>query len=118
MPIRVEFKPLTEADFRRILVEPKYNLIMQSTKLLETEGVTLKFEKSAIEKIASLCWQLNQSKENIGARMIRTVSSKVVEEISFTADELKGSEVIIDDQYVLKQVQPLLQKVDLSKYVL
>lgn len=118
LPIRVELKPLTEFDFRRILMEPKFSLIDQYTRMLKTEGVELIFEESAIHKIASICWNLNQSIENIGARRLRTVLSKVLEDISFSAEDYKDSQVVIDADFVTNKVQSLLQKVDLSRYIL
>jgi ATP-dependent HslUV protease ATP-binding subunit HslU len=118
LPIRVELKPLTEFDFRRILMEPKFSLIDQYTRMLKTEGVELVFEESAIHKIASICWNLNQSIENIGARRLRTVLSKVLEDISFSAEDYKDSQVVIDADFVTNKVQSLLQKVDLSRYIL
>jgi ATP-dependent HslUV protease ATP-binding subunit HslU len=118
LPIRVELKPLTESDFRRILLEPKFSLIDQHTRLLATEGVELIFEESAIHKIASICWELNQSIENIGARRLRTVLSKVLEDISFSAEDYKGTQVRIDSEFVSSKVESLLEKTDLSRYIL
>jgi ATP-dependent HslUV protease ATP-binding subunit HslU len=85
---------------------------------METEGVKLNFTKEGIEKIASICWQLNEQHENIGARRIRTVVSKTIEEVSFAANEYEGKEVTIDDKYVAERVQPLLKKIDLNKYII
>jgi ATP-dependent HslUV protease ATP-binding subunit HslU len=100
------------------LVEPQFNLLFQHSKLLETEGVNLHFTEDGISKIAAICWQMNQQNENIGARRVRTVVSKVLEQISFAANESQGQEVVIDAEFVEAQVKPLVKKIDLLKYIL
>jgi len=119
LPIRVELKPLTRDDFRRILTEPEASLIKQYKALIETEGVTLDFTPDAIDEIASLAEEINTSVENIGARRLHTVLEKLLEEVSFTAsDQPKGSIVAIDRNYVNSRVAPLARNADLSRFIL
>jgi ATP-dependent HslUV protease ATP-binding subunit HslU len=117
-PIRVELKSLTEADFIRILKEPKNALIKQYTALLETEGIRLSFTADALEELARLAAQVNESAENIGARRLHTILEKVVEEISFEGPDLKKKTVKIDGEYVRKQLSGIVQDQDLSRYIL
>ena len=119
LPIRVELKPLTREDFRRILTEPEASLVKQYKALILTEGVTLDFTEDAIEEIASLAEEINTSVENIGARRLHTVLEKLLEEVSFTAsDQPKGATVRIDRDYVSTRVAPLARNSDLSKFIL
>ena len=117
-PIRVELKPLTEADFIRILKEPKNALIKQYVALMETEGVKLNFTDDAIEALASLAAQVNETNENIGARRLHTILEKVLEEISFEGPDLKKKNVKIDGAYVRKALTDIVQDQDLSRYIL
>ncbi len=117
-PIRVELKPLTEADFIRILKEPKNALIKQYVALMETEGVKLNFTTDAIEALASLAARVNESNENIGARRLHTILEKVLEEISFEGPDLKKKNVKIDGAYVRKALTDIVQDQDLSRYIL
>jgi len=119
LPIRVELKPLTRDDFRRILIEPEASLIKQYKALLATEGVALDFAEEAIDEIASLAEQINSSVENIGARRLHTVLERLLEEISFTAsDQSAGTTVTIDRAYVRDHVGALAKNTDLSKFIL
>jgi len=118
LPIRVELKPLTQADFRRILTEPQASLIRQYKALLATEGVTLDFTEDAIDALAELAAQINGSVENIGARRLHTVMERLLEEISFTAPDRSGSTRTIDAAYVNAQVAALAKDTDLSKFIL
>jgi ATP-dependent HslUV protease ATP-binding subunit HslU len=119
LPIRVELKPLTRDDFRRILTEPEASLIKQYTALILTEGVTLDFTEDAVDEIASLAEEINTSVENIGARRLHTVLEKLLEEVSFTAsDQPKGATIKIDRDYVNSRVAPLARNADLSKFIL
>ncbi|MGN0902920.1 MAG: ATP-dependent protease ATPase subunit HslU [Succinivibrio sp.] len=118
LPIRVELKALTADDFERILKEPHNSLTRQYAMLLETEGVGLKFEESAIRKIAEDAYKVNEKTENIGARRLHTLMEKIVEDLSFTADELKGSTVTIDEKYVNEHLGDLVENEDLSRYIL
>jgi len=117
-PIRVELKSLTEADFIRILKEPKNALIKQYVALMETEGVKLNFTPDAIEALAHLAAQVNETNENIGARRLHTILEKVLEEISFEGPDLKKKNVKIDGDYVRKALTDIVQDQDLSRYIL
>jgi len=119
LPIRVELKPLTREDLRRILTEPEASLIIQYKALLATEGVKLDFAEDAIDEIASLAEEINSNVENIGARRLHTVMERLLEEISFTASDQKpGAAVTIDRDYVKSRVGVLAKNADLSKFIL
>ncbi len=119
LPIRVELKPLTREDFRRILTEPEASLVKQYKALLLTEGVTLDFTEDSIDEIASLAEDINGTVENIGARRLHTVMEKLLEEISFTAsDQHPGTTIQIDRAYVHDRVAHLAKNADLSKFIL
>ena len=117
-PIRVELASLTEADFVRILTEPKNALIKQYTALLETEGVKLTFTEEAIAALARFAAQVNEQTENIGARRLHTILEKMLDEISFEAPELKKKTIKIDGAYVHKQLAEIVKDQDLSRYIL
>jgi ATP-dependent HslUV protease ATP-binding subunit HslU len=117
-PIRVELKSLSEADFIRILKEPKSALVKQYTALLDTEGIKLSFTDDAIIEIAKIAAQVNQSSENIGARRLHTIMEKLLEEISFEGPDLKKKTVRIDAAYVQKQLSEIVKDQDLSRYIL
>ncbi|WP_397413841.1 ATP-dependent protease ATPase subunit HslU [Phenylobacterium sp.] len=118
LPIRVELKPLTRSDLRRILTEPEANLIRQHQALLATENVTLSFTEDAIDALADAAVAVNGSVENIGARRLQTVLEKVMEEISFTAADRSGQSVTIDAAYVTERIGELSRNADLSKFIL
>jgi len=118
LPIRVELKPLTRDDFRRILTEPEANLIVQHQALLATENVHVTFTDDAIDALADAAVQVNGAVENIGARRLQTVLEKVVEEISFTAPDRSGESLTIDGAYVRARVGELARNADLSRYIL
>jgi ATP-dependent HslUV protease ATP-binding subunit HslU len=118
LPIRVELKALTQADFVRILTETEASLITQYEALMGTEDVTLEFESGAIEAIAVLAAEINQNVENIGARRLHTVLEKLLEDISFTATDRAGETIIITPDLVQSQVGDLAKKGDLSKFIL
>jgi ATP-dependent HslUV protease ATP-binding subunit HslU len=117
-PIRVELSSLTEADFIRILTEPKNALIKQYIALLETEGVKLAFSDDAIAGLARFAVMVNEQTENIGARRLHTILERVLDEISFEAPELKKKNVKIDAAYVAKQLAEIAKNQDLSRYIL
>jgi len=117
-PIRVELQTLTEADFVRILTEPKNALIKQYIALLETESVKLIFTDDAVEAIAHFAASVNDQTENIGARRLQTILEKLLEEISFEAPEMKKKNVKIDAAYVQKQLASIVKDQDLSRYIL
>ena len=118
LPIRVELRALTEADFVRILSETRANLVAQYKALLGTEEVTLDITEDAIAEIAHIAAQVNASVENIGARRLQTVMERLLEEISFEAEDLKGQTVLIDAAYVKGRLAGLAGNTDLSKYIL
>lgn len=118
LPIRVELKPLTKEDFRRILTEPEANLITQTTALMKTEGVDLTFDDSAIDALADLAADINANVENIGARRLHTVLERVIDDISFTATDRKGEDITIDGDFVHQEVADLSKNTDLSKFIL
>jgi ATP-dependent HslUV protease ATP-binding subunit HslU len=117
-PIRVELKSLTEADFIRILKEPKNALIKQYQALLDTEGIKLAFTDDAIQEIAAFAGRVNESAENIGARRLHTILEKLLEEISFEGPDLKKKNVKVDAAYVRKQLAEIVKDQDLSRYIL
>jgi len=117
-PIRVELSPLGEEDFVRILTEPENALIKQYKALLQTEGIELVFEESAIQEIAHLAAYVNERGENIGARRLHTIMDKVLEDISFQAPEMKGQKVVIDAEYVNDKLRDIIKDEDLSRYIL
>ena len=117
-PIRVELDSLSRDDFVRILKEPKNALITQYKALLETEGIDLQFEESAVEEIASLASQVNERMENIGARRLHTVMEKLLDEISFDAPDMDTKTVIIDKKYVSEKLKDILEDENLSRYIL
>jgi len=117
-PIRVELDALTSDDFMRILVEPDASLTEQYRALLATEEVAISFEEDGIRRIAETAFQVNESTENIGARRLHTILERLLEEVSFTATENKGSEVKITAEYVDDNIAELAQDEDLSRYIL
>ena len=118
LPIRVELKPLTRDDFRRILTEPEANLIRQHQALLATEGVTLTFSEEAIDALADAAVAVNGAVENIGARRLQTVLEKVLEEISFAAADRTGETLVVDAPYVKARIGDLAGDADLSRFIL
>jgi ATP-dependent HslUV protease ATP-binding subunit HslU len=118
LPIRVELKPLTKEDFRRILVEPEASLIKQYIALMATENVTLSFTDDAIDALADIAAQVNSTVENIGARRLQTVMERVLDEISFDATDKGGEVVKIDAAYVQARIGDLARNADLSKFIL
>jgi ATP-dependent HslUV protease ATP-binding subunit HslU len=117
-PIRVELSSLTEADFIRILTEPKNALVKQYIALLDTEGLKLVFTEDAVASIARFAAKVNEHTENIGARRLHTILEKVLEDISFEAPEMKKKTVKIDAAYVQKQLANIVKDQDLSRYIL
>lgn len=118
MPIRVELKALTEGDFRRILLEPEASLIKQYVALMKTEDVTLDFTDDAVDEIARISANVNETVENIGARRLHTVLEKLLDDISFTATDRGGETFKVDAAYVREQVEDLSKDADLSKFIL
>ena len=118
LPIRVELQALSEADFVQILSDTRASLTTQYSALLATEKVTVDFTEDGIRAIARIAAEVNQSVENIGARRLSTVLEKLLEDISFNAEETPGETVTIDAAYVNAQLADVAKNVDLSKYVL
>jgi len=118
LPIRVELRALTEEDFVRILAETRANLVAQYKALLGTEDVTLDIRDDAVREVARIAAQVNESVENIGARRLQTVMEKLLEEISFEAEEHAGETVAVDAAYVRERLEGLAGNSDLSKYIL
>ena len=118
LPIRVELKPLTRDDFRRILTEPEASLIKQYVALMATEGVNLEFSEDAIDAVADVAVAVNSAVENIGARRLQTVMERVLDDVSFGAPDRAGETVKIDAAYVNKHVGDLAKNADLSRYIL
>jgi ATP-dependent HslUV protease ATP-binding subunit HslU len=118
LPIRVELNALSREDMKRILVEPEASLIKQYIALMKTEEVTLDFAEDAIDALADLATDINSTVENIGARRLQTVMERLLEEVSFTANEQSGKTIRIDAQMVKDKVAPLAKNTDLSKFIL
>jgi ATP-dependent HslUV protease ATP-binding subunit HslU len=117
-PIRVELSSLSEADFVRILTEPKNALIKQYIALLDTEGLKMNFSEDGVASIARFAALVNEQTENIGARRLHTILEKVLEEISFDAPDMKKRAVKIDAAFVQKQLTDVVKDQDLSRYIL
>ncbi len=117
-PIRVELEPLGRDEFVRILTEPKSALVKQYMALMETEGISLTFTESAIDRIADFATQVNERTENIGARRLATVMEKLLDEISFEGPDLENKIVTIDDAYVTKMLADIVKNEDLTRYIL
>jgi ATP-dependent HslUV protease ATP-binding subunit HslU len=117
-PIRVELEPLTQADFVRILTEPRNALITQYTELLRTEGVTLQFQPDSVEAIAALATSVNERAENIGARRLYTILERLLEEVSFQAPDMPGKTVVVDAGYVQSRLADVARDDDMSRYIL
>ncbi|MFT5813216.1 MAG: ATP-dependent HslUV protease ATP-binding subunit HslU [Psychroserpens sp.] len=118
LPIRVELKALTTDDFVRILTEPNASLTEQYIALLATEGVQISFSKDGIQAIANAAWQVNESTENIGARRLHTMMERLIEELSFTANDRSGESILIDADFVANILSDLIKDEDLSRFIL
>jgi ATP-dependent HslUV protease ATP-binding subunit HslU len=118
LPIRVELKALTEEDFVRILKDTRASLTEQYRALLATEGVTIAFADDGIAALARIAAEVNDAVENIGARRLQTVMEKLLEEVSFTAEDRKGEHLTIDAAFVDGQLAGIARNADLSRYVL
>jgi ATP-dependent HslUV protease ATP-binding subunit HslU len=117
-PIRVELTDLKREDFLRILTEPKHALTKQYAELLATEGVTLEFTQDGIAALADIAFEVNRTQQNIGARRLHTILERVVEEVSYEGPDLNNKRVTIDNDYVQGRLREVLQKEDLSKFIL
>ena len=117
-PLHVELKDLSEEDFYRILTEPENAITKQYKALLSTENVEIEFEDEALREISRIAYDVNQTNDNIGARRLHTVMEKLLEELSFSADELSGQKVTITKEYVNDRLKNIVENQDLSKYIL
>jgi ATP-dependent HslUV protease ATP-binding subunit HslU len=117
-PIRVELSALTEADFVRILTEPKNALIRQYQALVQTEGVDLVFDEPSIREIARIAADVNGRMENIGARRLHTVLTTLLDNILFDLPEAGGERIVIDESTVRDRLKRILEDEDLRKYIL
>ena len=117
-PLRVELDSLHKEDFKRILQEPKNSLIRQYTALLGTEGVKIDFTEDAIDRMSFIAEDVNSRSENIGARRLHTIMEKLLDEISFSADEHAGETIKIDSAYVDEKLHDIVSDQDLSRYIL
>ncbi len=117
-PIRVELEPLTRSDLARILREPRASLTRQYAALLATEGVEVIFQDDGVEEIARIAEEVNERTENIGARRLHTVMERLLDEISFDADRIRGARIPIDAAYVRQRLEGVARDEDLSRYIL
>ncbi len=118
LPIRVELSPLGEEDFRRILTEPENALCKQYQALLATEGVDLRFTEDGVAEIARIARIVNERTEDIGARRLHTVMERLLEDVSFNAPSLKGQTVVVDAEFVRRQLGDITEQEDLSRFIL
>jgi ATP-dependent HslUV protease ATP-binding subunit HslU len=117
-PIRVELKPLTVEDFKRILTEPKNSLTRQYEALLGTEGINIRFTEEAVDAIARFAFSVNEQTEDIGARRLHTIMETLLDEYSFAGPDLEEKDVTIDANYVQRQLADIVKNEDLSRYIL
>lgn len=118
LPIRVNLSALTSDDFVRILTEPSASLTAQYKALMQTEEVGVEFTEDGIKRIAEAAWQVNETTENIGARRLYTVMERLMEEVSYSATELSGTNVTVNADYVNKHLGTLVEDEDLSRFIL
>lgn len=118
LPIRVELKSLTKDDFERILTEPNASLTLQYRELMKTEGVEVEFTQDGISKIAESAFRVNEKTENIGARRLHTVLERLMDGISFDANERSGEKIVIDEKYVSEALNDVVENEDLSRFIL
>ncbi|MGB3503170.1 MAG: ATP-dependent protease ATPase subunit HslU [Mesorhizobium sp.] len=118
LPIRVELRALEKDDFKRILLEPEASLVKQYVALMATEGVELEFTDDAIDRLAGIAVDLNSSVENIGARRLQTVMERVLDNVSYDAPDRSGTKVVVDAEFVGKNVGDIAKNTDLSRFIL
>lgn len=117
-PVRVELDSLEEKDLRIILEKPRNSLVRQYVALMEVEGIKLEFTQKAINKIAHYAWTVNQTSENIGARRLITVMDKLLEDLSFSAPERRGEQILVDEEFVVEKLSGLVKDENISRYIL
>lgn len=118
LPIRVHLNPLSRSDMKAILVTPKYNIVRQTTELLKSEGVELDFTDGALDVIADAACAANSGSDDIGARRLRTILSRVVEEISFDAHSKVGERIAVDEVYAKSRLRDVMDVQDFKKFIL
>jgi ATP-dependent HslUV protease ATP-binding subunit HslU len=118
LPIRVELEPLVVGDFVRILTEPDASLCRQYCALMATEGLTLEFAESGVQRLAEVAFEVNERTENIGARRLHTVMERLLETVSFDAADRNGTRVVINRDYVEGNLGELVKDQALSRYIL
>ena len=118
LPIRVELEALVVGDFVRILTEPDASLCRQYSPLMATEGLTLEFAESGVQRLAEAAFEVNERTENIGARRLHTVMERLLETVSFDAADRNGTRVVINREYVEGNLGELVKDQDLSRYIL
>ncbi|MCI5787487.1 MAG: HslU--HslV peptidase ATPase subunit [Helicobacter trogontum] len=117
-PLRVELQALDEEALYQILTRTKNSIIRQYEALLSVEGITLRFEDSALRALSRLSFHANEKTEDIGARRLHTTIERVLEDISFCAEDFKGQEVVITETLVEERLKDLVENVDLARYIL
>jgi ATP-dependent HslUV protease ATP-binding subunit HslU len=117
-PIRVELKPLTEADFVRILTEPENALIKQYVALVEAEGATLDFKEDGIREVARIAATVNERMENIGARRLHTVMTTLLEDVLYELPDRASKKIVVDEATVRDRLRSIVEDEDLRKYIL
>ena len=118
LPVRVELQALKEEEFRRILVQPTYNLLKQQQALLKTENVIVEFHENGVNAIAKVTAQVNSSAQNIGARRLHSIIETIMDDFSFDTQQFEGKTVVIDEAHVMSKTKSMLETVDLSKYLI
>ena len=118
LPIRVELENLTEADFKRILTEPRNALTRQYVSLLATEGIEVEFAEDGIAELARVAAEVNRRTENIGARRLHTILERLLEDVSFDASDREDKTILIDAAYVHHRLDDIVKDEDLTRYIL
>jgi ATP-dependent HslUV protease ATP-binding subunit HslU len=117
-PIRVELTDLTKEDFVRILTEPTGSLTRQYAELLGTDGVDVEFTADGVDALADVAYRVNQTTQNIGARRLYTIMERLLEGVSFDAPDAAVARLVVDADYVRRQLAPVAENEDLSKFIL
>lgn len=118
LPVRINMKDLKPEDFERILTEPQAALTKQYQALMQTEGIKIEFTEEAVSELAQIAWRVNEATENIGARRLHTVMERLFEDLSFNAPEMSSETIVIDVEFVRKQLQELSESTDLARFIL
>lgn len=118
LPVRVELKPLSEEDFRRILTEPKFNLLRQHVEMMKTENITIEFTEEAVKELARVTTLINTQGQNIGARRLYTVLERVMDKYSFECEDYEQKTVVIDAKTVQEATSTLQKNVSIARFLL